>query len=196
MKNFTTLCAAFVLSLTMSDFAAAQSMHGDDAEAPNRTTRPNDGDHAHMMHDMMQMMMRMHSGMMDGGMMDGGNMDMMGAGGTPGMAMMDRNMMRMMMGPDMMGRASADGAASTMQSRLAEFDADGNGSLSLAEFETLHAAMIAETTVDRFQHLDADGDGQITESEMGAPARRMEMREMMRQGNGMMGGARGGGAEN
>jgi hypothetical protein len=191
MKNFITLCAAFVLSLTMSDIAAAQSMHGDDADGPNMATGPNGDGQTHMMQNMMKMMMRMHAGMMGGE-----SMDMMGAGGTPGMTMMDRNMMKMMMGPDMMGRASADDAASTMQSRLAEFDADSNGSLSLAEFETLHAAMIAETTVDRFQHLDADGDGQITESEMSAPARRMEMHEMMQQGSSMPSGSTGGGGEN
>ena len=65
-----------------------------------------------------------------------------------------------------------------MLSRLTEFDADGDGTLSLSEFETLHAALARETTVDQFQHLDADGDGKITQTEMVAPARRMEMRGM------------------
>ena len=74
-----------------------------------------------------------------------------------------------------------------MLARLAEFDVDGDGTLSLAEFEALHAAMIRETTVDRFQHLDADGDGRITEAEMGGPARRMEMRREMPGAPGMMG---------
>ncbi|MDX5370601.1 MAG: calcium-binding protein, partial [Alphaproteobacteria bacterium] len=79
-----------------------------------------------------------------------------------------------------------EAARATMLARLAEFDADGDGSLSLAEFEALHAAMIRETMVDRFQHLDADGNGRITESEMGAPARRMEMRRGMPGAAGMM----------
>ncbi|MBA5775517.1 hypothetical protein H2509_00080 [Stappia sp. F7233] len=67
-----------------------------------------------------------------------------------------------------------------MLARLAEFDADKDGSLSLSEFEVLHAAVTRETTVDRFQHLDADGDGRITEVEMAALAKRVEMRGKMK----------------
>ena len=65
-----------------------------------------------------------------------------------------------------------------MQAEHAKYDADGNGSLSLAEFETMHAAHVREATVDRFQVFDADGDGQVTADEIGAPADRME--RMMR----------------
>jgi Ca2+-binding EF-hand superfamily protein len=122
-----------------------------------------------MMKMMMPMMMQMHSKMMDGG---AGKMN------GRGMAMMDRDMMQMMMGPGMMADPSEKDASGMMQKRMAEFDADGDGSLSLAEFEALHAAMIRETAVDRFQHLDADGDGRVTEAEMGAPAQRMNMRRM------------------
>ena len=62
-----------------------------------------------------------------------------------------------------------------MLAKLNEFDANNDGVLSLVEFEALHAAMIRETTVDRFQHLDADGDGAITEAEIAAPIERMRM---------------------
>ena len=46
-----------------------------------------------------------------------------------------------------------------LSARMAKFDADGDGVLSLAEFEALHSAMIRSMTVDRFQALDEDGDG-------------------------------------
>jgi Ca2+-binding EF-hand superfamily protein len=124
------------------------------------------GDQTDMMQKMMPMMMGMHARMMD-------------HGDRPGMAMMDRGMMQMMMGPGMMGVPSAEEATAAMQARLSEFDADGDGSLSLSEFETLHSAMIRESMVDRFQHLDADGDGTVSPSEMVAPAGRMSMRERM-----------------
>ncbi|MCE8000660.1 MAG: hypothetical protein HEP70_17540 [Rhodobiaceae bacterium] len=62
-----------------------------------------------------------------------------------------------------------------MRAKLNEFDVNKDGVLSLVEFEALHAAMIRETTVDRFQHLDADGDGAITETEITAPIERMRM---------------------
>ncbi|MGR3271734.1 EF-hand domain-containing protein, partial [Thalassococcus profundi] len=83
----------------------------------------------------------------------------------------------------MMGALEPGAAMKAMQDRLAEFDADGDGALSLAEFETLHAAMIRKQTVDHFQHLDADGDGRVTKEEMTAPAHRMQMRMKKHTGN-------------
>lgn len=117
---------------------------------------------------------------------------MMGAGPGGGAAMMDEYMVRTMMWTDMMSglrmdQPSTEGAREALPSRLAEFDADGDGSLSLAEFETLHTAMIRETTVDRLQHLDADGDGLITAAKMLAPAQRMETWHNLRGAPGMMG---------
>lgn len=109
-----------------------------------------------------------------------------------------RNMkdgMGMMRGP-MMKMLDADGddqvtpeeASEQLQAKLKEYDADGNGSLSIAEYEALHSAMIREKMVDRFQHLDADGDGQITSAEMDAPAQRikkMQKRRATMQSGGM-----------
>lgn len=182
MKNLAILGAVLALSLTGAGAATAQAGHGHGAQPPDAADRsshsqpgPSGGDQTHMMQKMMQMMMRMH-----GGMMGGGDMDMMGSDRMSGMAMMDREMMQMMMGAESMGSPSSEDAAAAMHSRLAEFDADGDGSLSLDEFKALHTAMISEIIVDRFQHLDADGDGLVTKAEMGAPVRRMEMHGRMR----------------
>jgi hypothetical protein len=192
MKTLPTLAMALALSLATTGMTLADDRHGHGAPASGAETRLTDaqlapmaGGQADMMSGMMQSMMRMHAQMM------GGGMPMIG--GPGGMAGMDRDMMQMMMSGDMMGSGmagtqSAADSGSTMRARLAEFDADGDGNLSLAEFETLHAAMIRELTVDRFQHLDADGDGLVTADEMGAPARRMEMRGMPDGAAPMMGG--------
>ncbi len=196
MKTLPTLATALALSLSATGMTLAEDSHGHGAPAPGARAPLTDaqpapiaGGQADMMGGMMQsmmpMMMRMHAQMM------GGGMPMIG--GPGGMAGMDRDMMQMMMSGDMMGSGmagtqSATDSGSKMRARLAEFDADGDGSLSLAEFETLHAAMIRELTVDRFQHLDADGDGRVTADEMGAPARRMEMRGMPDGAAPMMGG--------
>ena len=96
-----------------------------------------------------------------------------------------------MMGQGMMGQGMQPGQRTdtlreSALKRLEEFDTDKDGTLSLSEFEALHAAMIRETTVDRFQHLDADGDGKITKEEVTAPAGRLQMRGMRNRGQGMM----------
>ena len=183
MKTITTLAAALSLSISVAGQAKSDSRHGYGA-GPMWNESGRAAGQFRMMQDMTQMMMQMHGRITDG------------AGMTPGrfsgMSMMDGDMMRLMMGPGMMGAGLAAEpepgvARATMLARLAEFDVDGDGTLSLAEFEALHAAMIRETTVDRFQHLDADGDGRITEAEMGGPARRMEMRREMPGAPGMMG---------
>ena len=173
MQTFKILATSATLLLAATGVAFAQAGHGHGAQQPGKATTPSNsrsgpmtGDHTDMMQKMMPMMMGMHARMMD-------------HGDRPGMAMMDRGMMQMMMGPGMMGVPSAEEATAAMQARLSEFDADGDGSLSLSEFETLHSAMIRESMVDRFQHLDADGDGAVSPSEMVAPAGRMNMRERM-----------------
>jgi hypothetical protein len=150
-------------------------------------------------HDMMEMMMRMHGmmgvdGAMPGmGMMGGqmgmgmmgmpGGMGMMGPGGPmmggmtalPGMGMMSD------LDADGDGVVTPEEAQSGLGSLLSDYDADGDGTLSIAEFETLHSALIRETMVDRFQHLDADGDGRITAEEMQAPAAQMQRMQGLRE---------------
>ncbi len=121
-----------------------------------------------------------------------GDQAMMGMMTPEMMTMMQR--MHAMMGAGMMGvftraddhdlrafdtdndaSVSPEELRSGMQAALLAYDADGNGSLSIAEFETLHSAHIREAMVDRFQAFDADGDGQVTEAEITAPADRMRM---------------------
>ncbi|MEW4461927.1 Ca2+-binding EF-hand superfamily protein [Labrenzia sp. MBR-25] len=178
MKIFPMIAAAMILSVATPGLALADSEHGHGASEQSAEETGPMGGQAGMMQNMMRMMMQMHGQMMEN--------NMQGQGGGNPMAMMDGKMMRMMMGGDMMGAPGAGEGRTNMLSRLKEFDADGDGTLSLSEFETLHAAMIRDTTVDRFQHLDADGDGKITEAEMAAPARRMKMRGMTPGSQGMM----------
>lgn len=137
------------------------------------------------------------AGMMPSGMMEGGPMpmrmhgQMMGAG-TMGpmqcamMGAMDGRMMGMMgmmgrLDTDADGEVTGDEARAALSAKLTEYDKDGDGTLSIAEFEALHTAMICETMVDRFQYLDADGDGRVTSDEMTAPADQFERMERMRE---------------
>ncbi|CTQ47640.1 EF-hand domain-containing protein [Roseibium aggregatum] len=170
MKIFPMIAAAMILSVATPGLTLADSEHGHGASDQTVEEPGPMGGQAGMIQNMMRMMMQMHGQMMEN--------NMQGQGGGNPMAMMDGTMMRMMMGGDMMDAPAADAGRTEMLSRLTEFDADGDGTLSLSEFETLHAALARETTVDQFQHLDADGDGKITQTEMVAPARRMEMRGM------------------
>ncbi len=120
------------------------------------------------MGDMMQMMQMMHGQMMSGGM--GGGM----GGGMMGGAV------ETAFDTDGDGAVSPEELRAGLAAQLKQYDADGNGVLSIAEFETLNTAAIRNLMVDRFQALDEDGDGQITGDEMVAPAARMERMEMMR----------------
>lgn len=51
--------------------------------------------------------------------------------------------------------------------RLAEFDADGNGTLDLDEYQALWLDAYRERMVDNFQRHDDNGDGIITVEEFG-----------------------------
>ena len=115
--------------------------------------------------DMMSMMKRMHAKMMKGGMMGGGMM------GGAFMRSFDT---------DHNGKVAADELRAGLSEGLSNHDADGDGMLSIDEFEAFHSARIREMMVDRFQMLDADGDGEVTEAEMEAPAARMERMQRMR----------------
>jgi Ca2+-binding EF-hand superfamily protein len=62
------------------------------------------------------------------------------------------------------------------QSRLAEFDQNGDGSLSLEEYQALWMDAMRERMVDRFQAHDDDGDGMVTVEEFGEGFDRMVSR--------------------
>jgi Ca2+-binding EF-hand superfamily protein len=200
MYKFKTIATALIISAALPTLALAHADH-DQRQGPS-----NHGSGAHMMDgnaSMMKEMMGQHSGMKGGDMasmmrmmkmMHSGQSGMMGMDGETGG--MGAGMMgmggSMMGGADHMQRlfdADDDGTVSPEELRtglldeLKTYDADGNGMLSLAEFETLHAAHIREQTVDRFQAFDSDGDGQVTSEEFAAPADRIKRMMMMRSGN-------------
>lgn len=55
------------------------------------------------------------------------------------------------------------------QGRLAEFDQNNNGSLTLEEYQALWMDAMRERMVDRFQALDDDGDAIVTVEEFVEP---------------------------
>ena len=54
-----------------------------------------------------------------------------------------------------------------LEDRLAEFDADDDGSLNLEEYQALWLDAMRERMVDRFQAHDDDGDAIVTVEEFG-----------------------------
>ncbi|MFW8595040.1 calcium-binding protein [Cribrihabitans neustonicus] len=176
MRQLKILALGLAVSGTVAAAAAAQSSDGMGGSSGS----PAPG----MMQQGMMQDCVMQGGQARGRMMDGmkqmhGKMVQMH--GPDGMsAMRDRHMMGMGK-PGMM--------AEQLATALQEYDADGSGSLSLAEFETFHSALIREQMVDRFQHLDADGDGAVTEAEISAQTSRMQ--EMMQRRGMMQGGSSG-----
>lgn len=53
-----------------------------------------------------------------------------------------------------------------IQTKVDLGDADGDGSLTLDEFQTVYVDLMRRMIVDHFQRLDEDGDGQITPAEI------------------------------
>ncbi len=108
-------------------------------------------------------------GMMDGrdsmmgGMMGGG---MMGGMNSFAMRMFDA---------DKDGTLTPEEMTKGMQAEIKTYDTDASGSLSLAEFEAMHAAHTRTMMVRAFQMHDEDGDGQVTEAEMATMAAMMQM---------------------
>lgn len=105
-----------------------------------------------------------------------GSMGMMGGGPSLMSATMER------FDTDGDGTVTSQEMHEGLQALLAGHDADGDETLSLAEFERLHSALIRETMVNCFQFLDADGDGAVTLEEVVKPADMMECMETMRDG--------------
>jgi hypothetical protein len=76
-------------------------------------------------------------------------------------------------GPSLLERLDANGddkvtqaeVDQVRQDRLAEFDANGDGSLTLEEYQALWLSVMREHMVDRFQALDDDGDAVVTVEE-------------------------------
>jgi EF hand domain-containing protein len=90
-------------------------------------------------------------GMMGGGMMEGGGRmgrGMMGRG-------MDHDMMRGMMGQERQGPQRGD---MMMRMMFSLMDADGDGSISLLEFQAAHERI--------FKGMDQNKDGRLTMEEM------------------------------
>ena len=72
-----------------------------------------------------------------------------------------------------------------MQAEIKTYDTDTNGTLSLAEFETMHAVHTRTMMVRAFQMHDEDGDGQVTEAEIATMAAMMQ--KMMKSASGPQG---------
>ena len=71
--------------------------------------------------------------------------------------------------------------------RLAKFDTDGNGTLSLQEYEALWLDAYRERMVDEFQRHDDDGNSLVTTEEFSDPFANMVTR-MDRNDDGILSG--------
>jgi hypothetical protein len=69
-------------------------------------------------------------------------------------------------GDDKITQAEVD---QVRQDRLAEFDTNSDGSLTLEEYQALWLSVMREHMVDRFQALDDDGDAVVTVEEYVEP---------------------------
>ena len=73
----------------------------------------------------------------------------------------------------------------TRSERFSAFDGDGDGALSLQEYEGLWLDAMRERMVDRFQYLDDDGDASVTKAEFQEPFSAM-VTMMDRNGDGVL----------
>ena len=159
MKRTFTLAAGAIAATLMALPALAAGQHGSSAQMQGHQGGMM-GDHA----GMMQMMMKMHGQMM---------------GGMHGKGMMGGNWLAVL-DMDEDGRPSESEIAEGLKARMQAHDVNGDGNLSIDEFEALHSGMIRETMVDRFQHLDANGDGVVTTGEIEKGAKTMSPKHGMK----------------
>jgi len=158
MKRTFTLAAGAIAATLMALPALAAGQHGSSAQMQGHEGGMMQGAPGGMMGDhagMMQMMVKMHGQMM------GGNW----------LAVLDM---------DEDGRPSESEIAEGLKARMQAHDVNGDGNLSIDEFEALHSGMIRETMVDRFQHLDANGDGVVTTGEIEKGAKTMSPKHGMK----------------
>jgi len=107
---------------------------------------------------------QMGGGQMGGGMMGGGQMGggMMGGGQMGGGQMMDDA------DPDDDGSLTQDEIDKARGERFAQFDANGDGVLDLAEYQALWLDAMRVRMVRGFQRHDRDGDALVTLEEFTA----------------------------
>lgn len=172
MKVTFTLAAGAIAATLMALPALAAGQHGSSAQMQGHQGGMMQGAPGGMMGDhagMMQVMMKMHGQMM-GGMHGKGMM------GGNWLAVLDMEVLDM----DEDGRPSESEIAEGLKARMQAHDVNGDGNLSIDEFEALHSGMIRETMVDRFQHLDANGDGAVTTGEIEKGAKTMSPKHGMK----------------
>ncbi len=102
-----------------------------------------------------------------------------GPGGGQGLRMLER------LDADGDGAVTQEEIDTVLAGSLAEFDASGDQSLTLDEFQGLWLDHMRERMVDHFQFHDADGDGLVTEAELDRPFSDLVSR-MDRNGDGQL----------
>lgn len=156
-KTLLTLgAAATVAVIAAAALAAGEHRGGHDGWGSERMMR---GEHAMQDHR--------GPGMMRRGPGGGG---MMGMADSPVFQSFDT---------DANGTVSATEAEAGLAGLLATHDADGDGTLSRAEFDTLFAAFTRHRGARPFAMLDADGNDRIDATEMQFPAQMMARMQRM-----------------
>lgn len=74
------------------------------------------------------------------------------------------------------GTITADEIDLARSALIAGADANGNGDISLEEYQTIFVELMRDRMVDGFQNLDADGSGEITTDEVDAAIARITNR--------------------
>jgi Ca2+-binding EF-hand superfamily protein len=83
------------------------------------------------------------------------------------------------------GRVTRAEAEQFRNERLAKFDANGDGQLSLEEYRSLWMDAMNTAMVRAFQRHDVDGDGRVTKDEFARPIDRM-FAHLDRNGDGVV----------